>query len=213
MAEDEAGNESGNEAGGESTGGRDRLSGAAFGVGLAAALTGVVYFVAVPLGVVGLVLGVLALRRRAAVRRLALGGILLSFIGLAVGLGLFAFLLLDEDDGDGSPTVIDGIESGSNDTVHPPQLDLDGPVECARDGDMLHATGSVTNRTATLATYQLVVEWDHDGDALAEADAIVESVLPAGTRNWEARADVREVTTGGSGDVECRVRRIDRSTG
>ena len=55
------------------------------------------YFVAVPAGIVGLALGLLALRRPQSVRRVAFGGIMLSLIGLVVGLGVVAFLVLDDD--------------------------------------------------------------------------------------------------------------------
>jgi hypothetical protein len=195
--------------GGDDPGRRDRLSTAAFGVGLVAAVTGVVYFVAVPLGLVGLVLGVFAIRRPGGVRRLALGGILLSTIGLLVGLGLVAFLVFDDDEGNGAISVIDGIESSSNDAEHPPQRDIDGQVECEIEVSVLRAAGRLTNHTTTVASYQLIAAWERDGQPIAQSTAIVESVPPGGTRTWEVTATGHDAPA----STTCRVLRIDRSTG
>jgi hypothetical protein len=193
--------------GGEDPGSSDRLSKAAFGVGLAAAVTGVLYFVAVPLGLVGLALGILAIRHPGSVRRLALGGILLSTIGLLVGLGLVAYLLLEDDNGKG--TVIDGIESSSNDTEHPPQRDIDGDIDCQIDVRVVRASGQVTNHTSQVVSYQLITAWERDGRPIAESTAIVESVPPGGTRTWEVSAGAQNPPP----STTCRVLRIDRSTG
>jgi hypothetical protein len=186
---------------------RDRLSTAAFVLGLISALTGVVYFVAIPLGLAGLVLGVLALRRPRNVRRLALGGTLLSIVGLVVALGLVAFLVATRDDPpEVTSTVIDGIESSSRDTEHPPQRDLSPDVACQVEIGALRASGTVTNHTDEIVTYQVLTEWDNQGQRVAQTTAIVESVEPGGTRNWE-------VTAVGDGDsaTTCRVARVDRT--
>jgi hypothetical protein len=187
--------------------GRDRLSTAAFVVGLVAAVTGVVYFVAVPTGLVGLVLGVLALRRPGAVRRIALGGVMLSLIGLVVGLGVLTYLLLDDDDSGGETTVVDGIESGTGDTANPPQRDLGGDLTCQADASALRAIGEVTNDTDAMVDYHLIAMWTRDGRTIAEATAIIESVPPSATVPWEVVA----VGDDTSGVTTCRVIRIDRT--
>jgi hypothetical protein len=187
--------------------GRDRLSTAAFVVGLVAAVTGVVYFVAVPMGLVGLALGLLALRRPGSVRRIALGGVMLSLIGLVIGLGLLTFLLLDDDDSGGRTTVVDGIESGTGDAANPPQRDLGAGVTCLADSSALKATGEVTNDTDVAVDYHLIAMWLRDGRTIAEATAIVESVPPDATVPWEVSA-VGDAT---SGITTCRVVRIDRT--
>jgi hypothetical protein len=186
---------------------RDRLSSAAFVVGLIAAITGVVYFVSVPTGLVGLVLGIIAIRRPSNVRRMALGGIMLSLIGLLVGLGLVAFLLLEGDDDPGEHTVVDGIESGTGDDAHPPQRDLDGPLDCRVDADALRAVGAVTNHTEDAVDYRIIVMWEDDGRTVAESTAILDGLSPGGSKSWEIAA----VGSDKPGAVTCRVLRIDRT--
>jgi hypothetical protein len=186
---------------------RDRLSTAAFVVGLIAAITGVVYFVSVPIGLVGLVLGLVAIRRPSRVRRMALGGIMLSLIGLLVGLGLVAFLLLEGDDESGERTVVDGIQSGTGDDTHPPQRDLDGSLDCRVEQDALRAVGAVTNHTDGPADYRIIVMWEDDGRTVAQSTAILDSLSPGGTRSWEIGA----VGSDKAGAVTCRVLRIDRT--
>ena len=185
--------------------GRDRLSTAAFVLGLVSAVTAVVYFVAIPLGVVGLVLGIAALRRGRE-RRLALAGTLLSIVGLTVGLGVVAFLVADDDDPP-QTSVIDGIETGTADDEHPPQLDSSPDVRCQSEVGVLRAAGNVTNNTDHTAAYQLVIVWEADGRRLAESTAILDSVSPGSSDDWE-------VTAVGQGDTAttCRVLRIDRTS-
>jgi hypothetical protein len=187
-------------------GGRDRLSTAAFVVGLVAAVTGVVYFVAVPLGLLGLVLGIVALRRPGSVRRVALGGVILSLIGLVVGLGFLTYLLLD-DDTSGEITVVDGIESGTGDATDPPQRDLGPEITCGSDGNALRASGEVTNDTDGPVDYQLIAMWARDGRTIAEATALIDGVPPHTTAPWEVTA-VGDAT---EGETTCRVVRIDRT--
>jgi hypothetical protein len=185
--------------------GRDRLSTAAFVLGLVSAVTAVVYFVAIPLGLVGLSLGVLALRRGRD-RRLSLAGTLLSIVGLAVGLGVVAFLLADDDDAP-QTSVIDGIETGTADEEHPPQLDAGRDVRCQSDIGVLRAAGSVTNNTDDTKAYQLVIVWESEGRRLAESTAILDAIEPGSSDRWE-------VTAVGDGDTTttCRVLRIDRTS-
>jgi hypothetical protein len=174
--------------------GHDRLSTAAFAVGLAAALTGVVYFVAIPLGVAGLVTGLIA-RRRAAPgsRRVAVGGILLSLVGLLVGTGLVVVLLAADEDADPDPTD------------RPPQHDLDAQVDCQADIGVLRAAGHVTNSTGETVTYYIEAVWENDGRTIAAQTAVIEDVTAGEARRWE-------VTAEGDGDVAttCRVAEIDR---
>ena len=185
--------------------GRDRLSTAAFVLGLVSAVTAVVYFVAIPLGLVGLVLGIVALRRGRE-RRLALAGTLLSIVGLTVALGVVAFLLAEDDD---SPetSVIDGIETGTADDEHPPQLDAGRDVRCQSELGVLRAAGNVTNHTDHGAAYQLVIVWETEGRRLAESTAILDSIEPGNSADWEVAAV-------GQGDTatSCRVLRIDRAS-
>jgi hypothetical protein len=186
---------------------RDSLSTTAFVLGLISALTGVVYFVAIPVGVAGLTVGLVALRRRRSVRRLALGGTLLAIVGLVVGLGVVAFLVANDDGPDEvTASVIDGIESSSHDTEHPPQHDLAPDVLCQVEIGALRAAGTVTNHTSIDVTYQVLTRWQNQGRDIAHATAIVESVPPGATRDWE-------VTAIGDGDIEtsCSVVRIDRA--
>jgi hypothetical protein len=174
--------------------GHDRLSTAAFAVGLAAALTGVVYFVAIPLGIAGLVIGLIA-RRRAAPgsRRVAVGGVLLSLVGLLVGTGLVIVLLAADEDSDPDPTD------------RPPQHDLDAQVDCQADIGVLRAAGHVTNSTGETVTYYIKTVWEDDGQMVAEQTAVVEAVSAGEARRWE-------VTVDGDGSVAttCRVSEIDR---
>jgi hypothetical protein len=185
--------------------GRDRLSTAAFVLGLVSAVTAVVYFVAIPLGIAGLVLGIVALRRGRD-RRLSVAGTVLSIVGLAVGLGVVAFLLADDDD-PLQTSVIDGIETGTADDEHPPQLDAGRDVRCQSELEVLRAEGTVTNNTDDEAAYQLVVVWESEGRRLAESTAILDSVEPGNSHPWE-------VTAIGQGDTAttCRVLRIDRTS-
>lgn len=184
---------------------RDRLSTAAFVVGLVSAVTAVVYFVAIPLGLVGLVLGILAMRRGTE-RRLSVAGTVLSIVGLAVALGVVAVLVADEHEPP-ETSVVNGIESGTADDEHPPQHDSDPNVRCQSEIDALRAGGRVTNHSNDVADYQLVVVWESNGRRLAEATAIIDAVDPGTTRDWE-------VTAVGQGDTAttCRVFRIDRTT-
>ncbi|HEX7095227.1 MAG TPA: hypothetical protein VF183_05055, partial [Acidimicrobiales bacterium] len=172
-------------------------------LGLVSAVTAVVYFVAVPLGVAGLVVGLFALRRRSDARRLALAGTLLSIVGLVVGLGVLTFLLIDDEDE--VTSVVDGIESRTADPENPPQRDLHAEVRCQIEIDTLRAAGAVTNHTDEIADYHVLVVWERDGDRLAEAAAILERVAAAETREWE-------VTALGQGDsaTSCRAIRVDR---
>jgi hypothetical protein len=187
---------------------RDRLSSAAFVVGLIAAITAVVYFVSVPTGLVGLVLGIVAIRRPSNVRRMALGGIMLSLIGLLVGLGVIAFLVLEGDNDDGEHTVVDGIESRTGNDAHPPQRDLDGPVHCRVDDDALRAVGAVTNHTDEPVDYRIIVMWEDDGRTVAESTAVLDSIGAGGSKSWEIGA----VGSEKPGTVTCRVLRIDRTS-
>ena len=185
---------------------RDRLGTTAFVLGLASALTGVVYFVAVPVGLAGLVVSMIALHR-GSVRRVALGGLLLSIVGLVVGLGVVAFLILDDDATGGTPTVLDGVESGSRNTEHPPQRDLDPGLTCTVDAHVLQASGQVTNHTDGVANYQLIATWERNGKGIAESTALLDGVLPGASRSWEVTA----VGDDEPGAITCRVLRIDRS--
>jgi hypothetical protein len=184
---------------------RDRLSTAAFVVGLVSAVTAVVYFVAIPLGLVGLVLGISAMRRGRE-RRLALAGTLLSVVGLAVGLGVVAFLVAADDDESGQTSVVDGIESGTADDEHPPQLDVGRDVGCRAEMGALRAEGTVTNHTEEPASYQLVIVWEREGRRLAESTAILDEIRAGGSQAWEVAA-VAE----GDAATSCRVLRIDRT--
>lgn len=187
---------------------RDRLSTTAFVLGLVSAVTAVVYFVAVPLGLVGLVTGIVAMRRRHDARRLAIAGTLLSVVGLAVGLGVIAFLIAD-DDSRSVTTIIDGIESTSDDTENPPQRDLHPELRCHVEADALRATGALTNRSDLTATYQVFVVWERDGDRLGEAIAVVEAVTSGETREWEVVGEISGVDDGDS-PTTCRALRVDR---
>ena len=174
--------------------GHDRLSTAAFAVGLAAALTGVVYFVAIPLGIAGLVTGLVALRRATpGSRRVAVGGVLLSLVGLLVGTGLVVVLLAADEDGDTDPTD------------RPPQQDLDAQVHCQADIGVLRAAGHVTNRTGQTVTYYIETVWENDGQRIAEQTAVIEDVTAGEARRWEVSAE-----GDGGGATTCRVSEIDR---
>jgi hypothetical protein len=185
---------------------RDRLSTTAFVLGLVSALTGVLYFVAVPVGLVGLVVSVVALRRRTVVRRVALGGLLLSLVGLVVGLGVIAFLVLDDD---ARTTTVDGIKSDTGDDEFPPQRDLEPDIACATDVDSLRASGVVRNRTDEVANYTLFAAWDRDGHQVAQAETKVDAVPPGATRQWEITVMLR----GDASDTaDCSIIRINRTS-
>jgi hypothetical protein len=186
---------------------RDRPSTAAFVLGLIAAITGVVYFVSVPFAIAGLIVGVIAIRRPGSVRRLALGGIVLSMIGLVVGLGLVAFLLLDDDEPKGETTIVDGIVSETGDDTHPPQRDLDPAIDCRYEKGALRAEGSLVNRTDAAADYQIIVMWERDGRTVAQSTSILEAVPAGATQAWEIIAVGDETP----GEPTCHVSRIDRT--
>jgi hypothetical protein len=184
---------------------RDRLSTAAFVVGLVAALTGVVYFVAIPAGLVGLVLGVLAIRRPQGVRRIAFGGIMLSLIGLVVGMGVVAFLVLDDD---AQTTTINGIKSETGDDEHPPQLDLQPDLRCDTQEHELAASGSVRNNSDRTSSYMLIAAWEQDGHQIAQRETKIEALAPAATAPWQVTVALE--TSPEDGAVNCRIIRIDR---
>jgi len=181
------------------------LSTAAFVVGLVSAVTAVVYFVALPLGLAGLVLGLSALRRGAD-RTMAMAGTLLSVVGLVVALGVVGFLVAADDDDEREMSVVDGIESGTADDEFPPQHDAHADVRCQSEIGAVRAAGTVTNHTRDTADYQLVIVWESDTRRLAESTALIDDVGPGASDQWE-------VTAAAQGDTSttCRVLRIDRT--
>jgi hypothetical protein len=163
---------------------RDRLSTTAFVLGLASALTGVLYFVAVPSA------------SPAQWSRDALAPPTAFAVWHSAAC---CFLSSDHRrprrhrllvlDGDGSDAIIvDGVESGTRDVSHPPQHDLDPGVTCASDSGALRASGQLTNRTDEVADYQLIATWERNGRGIAQATALVDQVEPGATRPWEVMA-------------------------
>ena len=133
--------------------------------------------------------------------------IALAVLAVVVAAAVVFGLVAEGDDAAPSePTVIDGVESRSTDTEHPPQRDIDPGLDCRVEIGRLLAGGQVTNRSEDPSTYTLIVAWENGGTRVADATTVIDAVAPGASATWN-------VTGIGSGNIDttCRVVRIDLS--
>ena len=105
-----------------------------------------------------------------------------------------------------------GIETGSTDTVHPPQRDIRlGACEFDTAGGV-QASGTLTNWTSDTSDYRISLSFREgnagQGREFGATVVTVEAVDGRATTNWSASVPVRP----DDGSYTCRVVRIDRWT-
>ena len=177
-------------------------------LGVASALTSVFWVLAIPLGVLAVVLSWRAAQqargRDLRTISLAVGGLVVGTIGVLLGLG--GAVLGDGGSDDPVPVVVNGIQTATPDAEHQPPLDLDPGARCTVDLDGLRAEGSITNRTDKPWGYRLKVLWEDSGVTLAEGTALLGPVAPGGTTPFTVVSP-----TAGNASTTCRVSEIDRT--
>ncbi len=175
---------------------------AAFVLGVASILVGWVPFLGVLAGIgaiVGLILGVRALRRDVAIRReggqnhrghgYALTGVILAPFGLVLaGVGVWL-----------SVVTLREVDRFTN--VGAYRTDI---RTCAVEAGSAQAKGTITNDTNTRRSYHFVVEFDRTGTStrLASADVTVDDVEAGVAAAWTAAAAVSVA------QVDCTVRDV-----
>ncbi len=177
-------------------------------LGIASAVTSVFWVLAIPLGILAVVLSWRAAQqargRDLRTISLAVGGLVVGTIGVLLGLG--SAVLGDGSSGDPVPVVINGIQTATPDAEHQPPLDLDPGARCTVDLGGLRAEGSITNRTDTPWGYRLKVLWEDSGMTLAEGTALLGPVAPGRTTPFAVVSPIA-----GNASTTCRVSEIDRT--
>ncbi len=84
-------------------------------------------------------------------------------------------------------TEVNGIGSYTGDDDEPPQLDLATFAGC-RVGEWgwVHGTGTVENRTADVATYEIVVAFSDDGTRVDTRSAWIRDLAAGATAQFDA---------------------------
>jgi hypothetical protein len=174
--------------------------------GLLSAVGAVVWQVAIPLGLFALGMSWLA---ASAARGRDPRSVSFAVIGLttgAIGILLAVVALLVPDASDAPRIqIVDGIESSTPDGANPPQKDLEPGMRCTVDLDGLRADGAVVNRTAKPWRYSITVVWEQDGEQLASAPLLLDTLAPGGRTTFRAAS-----AETGTADTSCRVASIDR---
>jgi hypothetical protein len=178
-------------------------------LGLAAALLATLWWLAIPLGILAVLLSWRAAQaargRDGRTIGLAVGGMTVGGAGVLLALASAIFSGGGDDPAD--LVVIDGIETSTPDAAHQPPLDLEPGARCTVDLDGLRAAGTITNHTVAAARYVLKVVWEDSGETLAEATAILDPVAPGASVPFTV---VSPATTG-TAATTCRVAQIDRT--
>jgi hypothetical protein len=103
-----------------------------------------------------------------------------------------------------------GIETGSTDTVHPPQRDIRLGACEFDDADGVQASGTLTNWTGDTSDYRISLSFREgnggQGSEFGATVVTVENVDGHATTNWSSSVPVRPA----DGSYTCRVVRIDR---
>ena len=174
-------------------------------IGVASAI--VVWPIAIPLGIFAIAAAWIALLHKPVARdnrRFAIAGLVIGVA--AIGLGA-AFAIAD---GGGNKTTqlsyVDGIATGTPDSVHPPQKDIENPLPCRVEIGALRAGGKITNNTTVPEDYAIIVVWEEDGKQLGRNSALKTNVVPGLTTTFEVSAP-----GDGSLNTTCRVERVDRT--
>jgi hypothetical protein len=101
--------------------------------------------------------------------------------------------------------TVDGIETNSDNTEHPPPRDVE-LERCFTDdvGDVA-AEGTATNNTSETSSYTIEVAFDSGGRRITTGSAFLAGVAPGETATWQAIT-----ATDDPGDFTCRLRLVDR---
>lgn len=170
---------------------------AGFVLGVAAAVLSVAWYLAIPLGIVAILVSWRAANRaRGRDGRsigLGIGGLVTGSVGIILGL-LVALLAGCGDDG------------GSSSKGAPPALaDVDGALEWSTDLEGLRCSGRLTNHADTASGYVLRIEWVSEGTRLAEATTVLEPVASGASTTFEVTSAAK-----GTAATTCRVADIER---
>lgn len=119
----------------------------------------------------------------------------LAIVAALVGIGLIVGPPEDESARVAAATPTSGPETVSDNTVHPPQADLNDDTECALDqlGGVM-ARGTLTNHSSQTSSYMIHVSFnDEAGVRFAEAPVFHNDVRAGETVRWDASGFTRPV--------------------
>lgn len=172
---------------------------AGFVLGILAAVSAVLWYLAIPLGIVAILVSWRAAQaargRDGRSIGLGIGGLVSGAFGVLLGLAV-AFLGGCADDGGRSGTV-----SG------PPAIaDVAGPLQWSTDLDGLQCSGTITNHADVPSGYLLKVEWVSENTKLAEATTVLQPVAPGASTTFTVTSSAK-----GTAATTCRVAEIERS--
>ena len=174
-------------------------------LGVLSAVLAVLWIVAIPLGVIAIVVSWRAAQRaRGRDGRtigFGVGGLVAGTAGVLLGLATAIFT----GDTPAEPVVINGIETSTPDAAHQPPLDLDPGAQCTVDLGGLRATGSITNHTERPWGYRVKVVWEDGGATLADATALLDPITPGASAPFTVVS-----AASGTAATTCRVTEIDR---
>lgn len=73
----------------------------------------------------------------------------------------------------------------ANNSAHPPREDLDSGWTCHVEGDVVRASGTITNHTSKPSFYVVETEFRFDGHAVDHRSATIDELAPGHTARVE----------------------------
>lgn len=162
-------------------------------LGVISAVVAVLWVVAIPLGILAIVLG-----WRAAHAAKGRDGRTIGFAIGALVCGTFGILL-------GIASAAFGGDDPKSDTSPPALEDVGARLEWRTDLDGLQCSGTITNHASSASGYLLKVEWVSDGGKLADATTVVQPVAPGASTTFSVTSAAK-----GTAATTCRVAEIER---
>lgn len=172
---------------------------AGFVLGVLAAAFAVLWYVAIPLGILA---GLLGWRAAHAARGrdgrtigFGIGALVTGACGVLLGLAV-ALLAGCADDGG----------SGTDDGTPPALADVGTRLEWSTDLDGLRCSGTITNHASRASGYLLKLEWVSESTKLADATTVIQPVQPGASTTFEVTSAAK-----GTAATTCRVAEIERT--